>query len=182
MPTLAERLLVEDRRDTLIARCVTLVETQVDRQGTVRRIALKAGIAVVNAIRPNALSLVVSDLLHQFTHALEPLYQQFHIASGRDFSQFLQMHPDKAVQALIAVTDARAEQLGNAAVREAYRRLRPGAGREVRAALPGLSQIIAEHLAAATTPQQSEIDAANVPYDDDSAIRDGSWSSEIRCA
>jgi hypothetical protein len=146
MPTLAERLLVEDRRDTLVASCVKLVERQVDHQGTVRRLALKAGIAVLNTVRPNALTLVVNDLLHHFTHALEPLYQQFHAASGRDFSQFLQHHPDEAVSALIAVTDRRAETLGNAAVRKVYGKLRPSAEHEVRAALPGLSQIIAEHL------------------------------------
>lgn len=146
MPTLAERLLIEDRRDTLVARCVALVEQQVDGQGTVRRLALKAGIAVLNAIKPNALHLVVNDLLHQFTHALDPLYQQFHATSGRDFSQFLLLHRDQAVLALIEVTDRRAEKLGNAAVRRAYGRLRPAANQEVRAALPGLSLIIAEHL------------------------------------
>lgn len=149
MPTLAERLLVEDRRDTLVASCVKLVEQQIDDQGTVRRLALKAGIAVLNAVKPNALTLVVNDLLHHFTHALEPLYQQFHAASGRDFSQFLRHHPDEAVSALIAVTDRRAEKLGNAAVRKVYGKLRPSAETEVRAALPGLSQIIAEHLAPA---------------------------------
>lgn len=146
MPTLAERLLVEDRRETLIARCVALVEHQVDSQGTVRRLALKAGIAVLNAVKPNALHLVVSDLLHEFTHALDPLYQQFHLSSGRDFSHFLQHHPDEAVSALIAVTDQRAEKLGSAAVRKVYGKLRPTAETEVRSALPGLSQIISEHL------------------------------------
>lgn len=146
MPTLAERLLVDDRRDSLIAHCVALVQTQVDAQGTVRRLALKAGIAVLNAIRPDALTHVVSDLLQQFTHALDPLYQRFHATSGHDFSQFLQAHPDEAVVALITVTDARAELLGSVAVRKAYGRLRPGAEHEVRAALPGLSRILAAHL------------------------------------
>lgn len=146
MPTLAEHLLVEDRRETLVASCVALVEQQVDSQRAFKRVTLKAGIAVLNAVKPNALHLVVSDLLHEFTHALDPLYQRFHQASGRDFSHFLQHHPDEAVSALIAVTDQRAEKLGNAAVRKVYGRLRPTAENEVRSALPGLSQIISAHL------------------------------------
>ena len=147
MPSLAERLLVEDRRDSLITSCVALVEQQVNSQPAVKRVAMKAGIAVLNAIKPNALYLVVSDLLQEFTYALDPLYQQFHHDSGRDFSHFLQHHPDEAVSALIDVTDQRAEKLGSSAVRKMYGRLRPSAEAEVRAALPGLSHIIAEHLA-----------------------------------
>lgn len=147
MPTLAERLLVEDRRDSLVTCCVALVEQQINGQSALKRVAMKAGIAVLNAIKPNALHLVVNDLLHEFTHALDPLYQQFHHASGRDFSHFLQHHPDEAVNALIAVTDQRAAKLGNAAVRKVYGRLRPAAETEVRSALPGLAQIISEHLA-----------------------------------
>lgn len=147
MPTLADRLLVTERRQTLIERCVALVEHQVDAQSTMRRLGLKAGIAVLNAIKPNALHLVVNDLLREFTNALDPLYQQFNQASGRDFSEFLQHHPDEAVSALIAVTDRRAARLGNATVRKVYSRLRPTAEHEVRSALPGLSQILAAHLA-----------------------------------
>lgn len=149
MPTLAERLLVIERRESLVTRCVALVEHQINNQSAIKRVAMKAGIAVLNAIKPNALHLVVNDLLYQFTHALDPLYQQFHQASGRDFSQFLQHHPDEAVSALIAVTDQRAKKLGNSTVRKLYGRLRPTAEAEVRSALPGLSQIIAEHLAPA---------------------------------
>lgn len=151
MPTLAERLLLEHRRAILVERCVELVERQVDSQATVRRLALKAGVAVLNAVKPNALYLVVSDLLHEFTHALDPLYQQFHDAGGDDFSEFLQRHPDQAVHALITVTDQRAMAMGNAAVRRAYGRLRASAETEVRSALPGLSQILSDHLARSAT-------------------------------
>lgn len=148
MPTLADRLLVPEQRNTLIQRCVALVEHQIDSQSTMRRLSLKAGVAVLNTVKPNALHLIVNNLLGEFTDALNPLYQRFNEAGGGDFSEFLQHHPDAAVSALIAVTDERAARLRNATVRRLYGRLRPTAETEVRAALPGLSRILAEHLAA----------------------------------
>lgn len=159
MPTLAERLLVEDRRQTLVSRCVCLVEQQVESQIVVRRLALKAGLAVLHAVQPNALHVVVDDLLSPFAQALDPLYQRFHDACGADFSQFLQQHPDAAAEALLLAADLRAQQRGNAAVRAAYARLRPAAHGQVRAAVPALARIVAEHLQPGTEPVTPDVAA-----------------------
>lgn len=150
MPTLMETLLADDRRDQVVRDCVKLIEQQVASRGLLRRTALSAGLAVLNAIKPNALTRAVTALLPDFAAALDPLYQRYREQPGRgEFSPFLQQHSDTAVDALIGVADQRIQASSNGAVKSAYARLRGSAQDEVRGALPGLAHLIAAHLPAA---------------------------------
>lgn len=147
MSTLWQTLLADDdRRETLVADCVKLIEQRVASRGPIRRIALSAGLSLLNAIKPNALPRAVGNLLPDFAGALDPLYQRFRLSTGDDFSPFLARHSDEAARALLGVTDRRAESSDNARVRALYARLRGTAEDEVRAALPGLASILSGHL------------------------------------
>ena len=147
MTPLESTLLTSDRREKLVADCVRLIETQVASRGPIRRIALGAGLAVLEAIKPRALQRAVGALLPEFAAALDPLYQRFLASKRADFSQFLDEHPAEAVDALIGVTDRRARASANAAIRSAYGRLRGSAETEVRSALPALGRVLSMHLA-----------------------------------
>jgi hypothetical protein len=146
MATLESTLLSPDRRENLIADCVRLIETQVASRGPLRRIALGAGLAVLEAVKPHALHRIVAGLLPEFAAALDPLYQRFLAGKHGDFSRFLEQHPAEAVDALIGVTDRRARASVHAAVRSVYDRLRGSAEHEVRSALPGLGRVLRAHL------------------------------------
>jgi hypothetical protein len=148
MTPLESTLLTSDRREKLIADCVRLIEGQIASRSPIRRIALGAGLAVLEAIKPRALHRAVGNLLPDFAAALDPLYQRFLADKRADFSQFLDEHPREAVDALIAVTDRRARASANAAVRTTYARLRGSAETEVRSALPALGRVLSAHLAA----------------------------------
>lgn len=147
MNPLESTLPTSDRREQLIADCVRLIESQVASRGPIRRIALGAGLAVLEAIKPRALHRAVANLLPDFATALDPLYQRFLASKRVDFSQFLAEHPAEAVAALIAVTDQRARASANAVIRATYERLRGGAETEVRNALPALGRMLSAHLA-----------------------------------
>lgn len=146
MPTLAELLLVPHQRDALISDCVSLIETQVESRGAIRRLALKAGLSMLNSIRPNALNRAVARLLPDFAAALEPLYQRFRQSSGADFSLFLAQNSDEAVRALLGATDQVAGKHPNARVRAVYDKFRSTAETEVRGALPGLATIVSRYI------------------------------------
>lgn len=146
MATLESTLLTSDRREKLVADCVRLIQAQVASRGPIRRIALGAGLAVLEAIKPRALQRAVAGLLPEFAAALDPLYQRFLAEKHADFSGFLDTHSSEAVDALIAVTDRRARASANAAVRSAYGRLRGSAEAEVRSALPALGRVLSAHL------------------------------------
>jgi hypothetical protein len=147
MATLESTLLSPNRREKLVADCVRLIEAQIASRGPIRRIALGAGLAVLDAIKPHALQRAVGGLLPDFAAALDPLYQRFLTSKRVDFSEFLDAHPTEAVEALIAVTDRRARNSANAAVRATYERLRGSAETEVRSALPALGRVLSSHLA-----------------------------------
>ena len=108
----------------------------------------KAGIAVLNAIKADAVRHIVIDMLPRYTDALEPLFEQFHCSGGEDFSDFLLTHRETAAAALLTVTDARVRSYGNAAVATVYAGLRPSAEQEVLRALPELAALLGQHLQA----------------------------------
>lgn len=146
MPTLAARLAVDAPSDALVTDCVGLIDKQVNTHGAIRRVALKAALAVLDSLKPNALRLIVADLLPRFAAALDPLYQRFNLSGGQDFSQFLDAHSEEAVAALLGVTDARVAAIDHGGVTAVYKKLRPSAQNEVRAAVPGLGTIISSHM------------------------------------
>ncbi|MGQ0502616.1 MAG: DUF6918 family protein [Panacagrimonas sp.] len=146
MQTLADRLKADAPSESLITDCVGLIEKQVNSHGAIRRMALKAALAVLDSVKPNALRLIVADLLPRFAAALDPLYQRFDPSGGQEFSQFLDAHSEEAVAALLGVTDARVAAIDHGGVTAVYRKLRPTAQNEVRAAVPGLGKIISSHM------------------------------------
>jgi len=146
MPTLADLLLVGRQRDALVADCVKLIEKQIDNHPPVRRLALKAGMSVLNSIRPDGLNWAVDRMLPDFVTALEPLYQRFRQSNDQDFSLFLRKHSEDAVEAIVGSADRRAQRVQNPVLRGGYSRVRPMAKAEVRDALPGLSKLISGYM------------------------------------
>lgn len=147
MPTLADALQLEARHELLITHCVALIQQQVERRTPLRRIPLKAALAMLESFKPQALRGIVGRLLPEFADALDPLYQRFVKSDQQQFSPFLQAHSDEAVDALLGVADARARQSDRGAIRTAYARLRPSAENEVRAVLPALADLLSSQTA-----------------------------------
>ncbi|MBV8062419.1 MAG: hypothetical protein JOY51_02440, partial [Nevskia sp.] len=109
MPALADIVLTAQNKDPLVAGCVRLVEERVAGRGGLRGIALKTGLAMLKSARPDVLPRAMQGLLPDFVGALEPLYQDY-VAGGarQDFGSFLKQQPQRTVEALLGVTDARA--------------------------------------------------------------------------
>jgi len=153
MPALADIVLTAERKDALVADCVHLTENRIAGRGGLRGIALKTGLSLLKAARPDILPRAMQALLPDFVAALDPLYQDYLAASDRpaDFASFLQGRSDAAVDALLGVTDARAARVHNPAIKSVYARLRGGAESEVGAALPDFANLLSNYLARATT-------------------------------
>ena len=146
MPALADIVLTAQNKDPLVAGCVALVEGRVAGRGGLRGIALKTGLAMLKSARPDVLPRAMQALLPDFVASLEPLYQDYVTAAAGDFGGFLQRHSARTVQALLGVTDARAERAHNAAIKSVYARLRGGAEQEVDAALPQFAQLLSGYV------------------------------------
>lgn len=141
MTTLSEILLSPERRDQVTDDCVALVDAEVGDKKGVSGFAIKAGYKAVSSVRPGFIRNVVYDLLPSFADALNPLYQE---ADG-NVAAHIKSNPDRAADALLSVTDARAARADRGVVKSTYDKLRGVAKKHVAAAVPRLADIVEKH-------------------------------------
>ena len=98
-------------------------------------------------LKPGVVPAAVDKMLPQFTTALEPFYNEYKSTGGAGFGAFLAGRPEQAAEALLSVTDDRAEYSSSEALKKAYTKLRPNARKNVEEALPRLGTLIEKHAA-----------------------------------
>lgn len=145
MNSLADILLASHHKDALVTDTAALLERHVQSRGGLKGFALKAGLSLLKAKRPDILQRATNRLLPEMLAALEPLYRQFRKSSDGDFAVFLSKNAEAASGALLAVADARIANSGQAA-RSAYQKFRAGADDEVHLLLPALGKLFSAYI------------------------------------
>ena len=147
MSTLKDIVCAPENRDRVINDTVKLVDSEVAKKGGISGLAIKAGYKVVNSLRPTLVRDAVNNLLDKFVDRLEPFYSDW-VAKNKTpaFDTFLSNQASTVANALLAVTDARAESVENATVKKTYKKLRPQGEKNVTAAVPGLGQLLAKYV------------------------------------
>lgn len=145
MSTLTEILTQPEVRPQVVQTCASLVDQEVESKRGVTGFAIKAGYRVINKLRPTMVNDVIDRLLPEFAGALEPMYQestqlasQTHTSSGVVFASHLQNHAAQAADALLSVTDKRAEK-ASGPLKKTYEKLRGIAHEQVQQAVPHLA-------------------------------------------
>jgi hypothetical protein len=150
MPTvLAEKLTAPEIRREVVQACVNLVDSEVASKSGLSGMAIKAGYKVVKALKPGMIPGAVDTLLPEFAAAMQPLYDESTKGAADEkaaFTTYLLEHPDATADALLEVTDARAQRAQNKTVKKTYDRLRGTARDNVRAAVPGLAKALTPFL------------------------------------
>jgi hypothetical protein len=141
MGTLADKLTHADHRPEVVAACVDLVESEVAAKKGLSGTAIKAGFKVVKTLKPNMVANVVDKLLPEWADALQPIYDKSQEDPER-FCAHLQEFPGEAADALLSVTDAKAEQADNKTLKKTYERLRGTAKDNVATAVPNLASTL----------------------------------------
>jgi hypothetical protein len=122
-----------------------LIDEEVGRKRGLSSIPLKGGYKMVKGLRPGFVPGVVDFLLDEFCQALQPFYAKWaeQPAEGRpSLQEALRREQDQVAEALLGVTDRRADRSTNRAVIKVYRKLRSTAKGHVKEALPGLGRAI----------------------------------------
>ena len=145
--TLKEILLDSSRRPAVVSDFEGLVDAEVSDKGGVSGAVVKTGFAAVKKIKPGIIPSAVDALLDDFTGALEPFYGDYKAKGGNDFGTYLAGRGDEAADALLSVTDARAEKSSRDSIKKVYGKLRPNGKKNVEEALPRLGQLIDKHAA-----------------------------------
>jgi hypothetical protein len=140
-----EKILTDDaRRETIVQDSLAIVDQEVASKGGLSGMALKAGYKAVKGLKPGFLGNVVRDLLPEFARALEPLYQEAR-ARGEAVGSHLTSNASRVADALLGITDGKAERSTNNLVKGTYKKLRGTARTHVEAAVPRLAGLIDKH-------------------------------------
>jgi hypothetical protein len=135
------------KRKPVIADCVDLINAEVKSKGGLSGMAVKAAFAVVKALKPHILEESVENLLDEFVEAMQPLYSTFQEeGSVGTLEAYLPRHAESMADALLAITDRRAERAKNKTLANAYFKLRPKGKIHVGQAAPGIGRVLDKHV------------------------------------
>ena len=131
----------EAKRASITEDVCRLVDEQVGNQRGISGVAVKAGYKLVQGVKPGFVRNVVEALLPEFAAALEPFREQA-VTQGQPVASYFGAHSQEVAEALLAVTDGRAQASKHGSVKGAYGKLRGSARKNVERAVPGLGKII----------------------------------------
>jgi hypothetical protein len=145
MPTLAEQFESPDKRKQVVVDLAALIDSEVAKKGGLSGLAIKGSYAVVKAIKPTFITEVIQAIFDDCVNNIEAVYQECAAAGAGSFLSRWNGKASTVADALLKVTDQRAERSKNGTVKKAYERLRPTAKRNVEEAVPGLGQVLTRH-------------------------------------
>jgi hypothetical protein len=145
MSTLNEILAAPGLRPQVVADCEKLIDEEVSSKG-LTGLPIKAGYAVVKAVKPGFVPEVVDHMLDDFCRRLDPIYQAA-LAKGEPVTAYFNARTSEVAEALLAITDERAQRAKNATLKSAYEKLRPMAKKHVEAAVPRLGRLVGKYAA-----------------------------------
>lgn len=138
-------------RPAVVADACTLIDDEVARTSGLSGMAIRSAYRVLTGIRPGMVPSAVDGLLDPFADQLDPFYQQ-HLTTGEPLAGILTSQRTSMAEALLSITDDRAERTSQVTLRRAYRRVRGTARGYVEAAAPGIAALIDAHTPAASDP------------------------------
>lgn len=128
------------RRSALLDACVAALEDEVAAKRGVGGMALRTAYRAFDKVQPGMARTTFGKLLPEFVPALQPLWNE---ARAGDPAAWFEGHRGEVADALLAVTDARAERASNPMLRKLYRSLRGSARHHVSGAVPRIATILA---------------------------------------
>lgn len=144
MARLPEVLTSDDKRARVVQDCLSLIDAEVADKGGISGMTIKAGYKAVKGIKPGFLQKVVHDLLPEFAAAMDPIYQEA-LEQGQPVRSYFVQNQSRLADALLAITDGRAQRTKSGVVKSAYERLRGSAKKNVEQAVPRLGALIEKH-------------------------------------
>ena len=143
--TLHEILLAPEVQPRVVADCNALIEHEVSEKSGVSGAALKLAYKTATTFAPGHVRHILETLLPKMADNLQPFWADFNASGGADFGDYLTKRGDEVAEAMLEVTDARAEASGRPVIVRAYRSVRGGAGKHIKAALPQVGDLVLKY-------------------------------------
>ncbi len=148
---LSTYLTAPHARPAVVSDACALIDDEVRRTSGISGMAIRSAHRVLTGIRPGMVPSAVDGLLDPFADQLDPFYQQ-HVTTGVPLVDILTSQRTSMAEALLSITDDRAERTRQVTLRRAYQRVRGSARGYVEAAAPGIAALIDAHTPAGSDP------------------------------
>jgi hypothetical protein len=142
--SLADALTDESKKPLIVKDACELIDDEVKDKGGISGLAIKAGYGAVKGIKPGFVQHAVEDLLPEFAKALDPIYADAK-AQNKNVADFFASHASRVADALLAITDAKAQRAKSGVAKGAYDKLRGSAKKNVEQAAPRLGKLLEKH-------------------------------------
>ena len=146
--TLNDILLDPSRRPAVVADLTRLVDAEASDNSGVSGLAVKGGYSVLKQIHSDSVPDAVDGMLPDFIERVVPVYADYAANGSGSLSAHLTANSSAVADALLGVTDDRAEASHRESVKKVYAKLRPQAKKHVEEALPRLGELIQGHTTA----------------------------------
>jgi hypothetical protein len=144
---LQDILLTQDTWPHVVADCLKLIEQEVSSKSGVSGTAVKLAYKTANTFASGYLQATVENLLPDMVAELEPYWAEFIASGASGFGDYLVKRGEEVSEALLSVTDSRAENSERPVILKAYRAVRGGAAKHVVAALPNVGFLVQKYAA-----------------------------------
>ncbi|MCO4743920.1 MAG: hypothetical protein KC912_03970 [Proteobacteria bacterium] len=144
MATLTETLQDATRKAAIVTDGARMVDEEVASRGGMKGMALRAGYKTVKRLKPGIIEAALNSLIPEFAPAVDPFYAKG-VESG-NVDAYFKSHSSAIADALLGVTDARAQRAENRVMKKVYRSLRGQAKTNVEQSLPRLAELIQRHV------------------------------------
>lgn len=147
MKSLSDILLAPDKKDAAIADLAQLLESALSHRGGLTGMAMKTGVAMLKAAKPDVMQRGATRMLPEFARELQPLYARFQKQGGGDFSAFILKHSAEAAKVLAHSADQLMSTSQNVAAKSLYGKFRGGADKDIAAMVPQVGKLVQKYLA-----------------------------------
>jgi len=144
MPSLKDFVAEADKRRAVVDDACRVLDLEVADKGGVSGFAIRTAYKLVQGIKPGFVREVVDHLLDDFLGALDPVYQEA-LQKKQAPGAYLRQNSSRVADALLGITDRRAERAQRAVIKKTYEKLRPSAKKHVEQAAPRLADMLERH-------------------------------------
>jgi hypothetical protein len=143
--SLQETLLAPDTKPKVVDDCCALIDQEVSDKSGISGTAVKLAYKTVSTFATGHIRHMVESLLPKLLEQLQPFWDDFNASGGSEFGDYLAKHGEEVSEALLSVTDARAEASRRPTMTRAYRTVRGGASKNIEAALPRVGDLVVKY-------------------------------------
>jgi hypothetical protein len=143
--TLHDILTAPETQPEVVKDGIALVDGQISDKSGISGAAIKLAYKTVTTFSPDHIHYMVETLLPLMAEKLQPYWDDFGAAGGGVFGDYLAKRGEEVSEALLTITDARAEASNRPVIVKAYKSVRGSAAKNVQAALPDLGGLVQKY-------------------------------------